>query len=441
MNGANNAKPSAGLAKGLGLKVIVACACLPACEDMFLPEQQRPAAPIEKEAPPRPAPQGTTVDVPAGIRPIDGSGTTATAATGTAKPGLPPTTLTGTTTPISGKGLDLAAGNQHSCAVLDSGIIICWGSNLQGQLGTSGTAMREGITVVPGLTDVRHIATGGRHSCAVRRQGDVWCWGSNPSGALGGGTGTARPTPAQVPGLREVKTLALGEAHSCALKRNGKILCWGSNSQGQLGDGSKKARSRPTPVKGLKEVVELAAGAAHTCARTKRGRVACWGSNNRGQLGDGSNKSRRKPVTVKGLKDVRSIAAAFDHSCAVNGAFQAQCWGGGGGGLQGGKRPAAQKLGNVVDVSPGVTQVCARTPKGEVICLGRGRGASPMKTASGGRLVAKKVAVGRSHACALRSTGSILCWGNNQNGQLGVPNAANSPSTAITIRLPAAPPG
>src|SRR5690606_7815341 len=133
------------------------------------------------------------------------------------------------------------------------------------------------------------VAAGGTHSCALLRSGAVDCWGSGDSGELGDGNQRNSARPVRVVGLGDVVALALGEQHSCALVRSGGVMGWGSNAAGQLGDGAGRPgalSARPVQVRGLGDAVAIAAGTTHTCAVRKTGQVACWGDNRHAQVGD-----------------------------------------------------------------------------------------------------------------------------------------------------------
>lgn len=102
---------------------------------------------------------------------------------------------------------------------------------------------------VASIDDTVEIASFGRaHSCARRRSGQVLCWGRNVEGQLGDGTTTNRFSPVPVVDLDDATAIATGYDFSCALTRDGRVLCWGGNEQGQLGDGSRRQRSRPVEV-------------------------------------------------------------------------------------------------------------------------------------------------------------------------------------------------
>jgi alpha-tubulin suppressor-like RCC1 family protein len=95
------------------------------------------------------------------------------------------------------------------------------------------------------------IAAGYNHTCAVLASGEARCWGWNAAGQLGDGTTTDSPTPLAVPSLSGVTTIAGGGFHTCAGHADGSVACWGSNDSGQLGDGTTTGRGSPSTVIGV----------------------------------------------------------------------------------------------------------------------------------------------------------------------------------------------
>jgi len=96
------------------------------------------------------------------------------------------------------------------------------------------------------LTGVQAIAADGGHTCALMDTGGVRCWGENDYGQLGDGTTTDNSTPPTSDVLTGVQAIAAGNFHTCALMKNGGMQCWGDNEHGQLGDGT--TTNAPTPV-------------------------------------------------------------------------------------------------------------------------------------------------------------------------------------------------
>ncbi len=219
-------------------------------------------------------------------------------------------TFSNSATPVDVSGLtsgvaQISAGDFHACALTTSGGVKCWGHGGEGQLG-NGTFYNSATPVnVSGLTSgVAQISAGYYHTCAVMASGGVKCWGSNVYGGLGDGTfNNSRTTPVNVSGLTSgVAQISAGLHYTCAVTTSGGAKCWGYNINGQLGDGTVSNRATPVDVSGLTSgVAQISANAFHTCALTTSGGAKCWGSNVYGQLGDGTFSSRPTPVNVSGL--------------------------------------------------------------------------------------------------------------------------------------------
>src|SRR5205823_4921763 len=101
-------------------------------------------------------------------------------------------TLTGSTTPVVVSGLvnaiAIAAGMFHSCAFLANGTARCWGQNFYGALGDGSTTDASTPVVVSGLVLGARgvaIAAGDSHSCALLANAAAKCWGNNAKGQLG----------------------------------------------------------------------------------------------------------------------------------------------------------------------------------------------------------------------------------------------------------------
>ena len=157
-------------------------------------------------------------------------------------------------TPVDVSGLSsgvaaIAAGDRYTCALMTSGGVKCWGENYNGQLGDGTTISRRTPVDVSGLgNSVKAITAGGWHTCALMVSGGIKCWGADVFGQLGDGTTTSyRTMPVAVRSLSNgVATIVAGGQHTCALMSNGGIKCWGRNQDGELGGNT--TTDRPTPV-------------------------------------------------------------------------------------------------------------------------------------------------------------------------------------------------
>jgi alpha-tubulin suppressor-like RCC1 family protein len=245
-------------------------------------------------------------------------------------------TITDRTTPIDVSGLSsgvsaISVGNRFTCAVLSTGAAKCWGGNGSGQLGDGTITDRTTPVAVSGLSSgVSAIATGSNHTCALLNTGAVKCWGQNSNGVLGDGTTTWSNFPVNVSGLSSgVSAISAGGQHTCALLSTGGVKCWGTNSSGQIGDGTITNSSTPVNVSGLSSgVTAISTGFSSSCALLSTGAVKCWGGNGSGQLGDGTTTDRSTPIDVSGLSSgVRAISAGYGNTCALLGGGVVKCWG------------------------------------------------------------------------------------------------------------------
>ena len=324
----------------------------------------------------------------------------------------------------------LSAGIAHTCAVLVNGQARCWGRNGTGQLGDGSDDDRPrpvAVSNVAGTGPLRKviaIAAGGDHTCALLASHQVRCWGSNNDGELGDGTQRMRQRPVVVKDpsgarpLTGVTQIDAGYEHTCARLGSGQVRCWGFESDGQLGDGGADTSS-PLPVAvrkatgpgRLSDVRRVDLGEFYSCALLDSGRARCWGDNRSGQLGDGSTDDRSRPVTVKDstgsapLADIAELAAGGESTCGRLENRRARCMGDDDDG-QLGDGTASDTARSLSWWSP--------------MAAGRYPGSAQM-------------AVGSRFACARLTTGSARCWGDNSLGQLGDGSFADSlvPVTVI----------
>jgi alpha-tubulin suppressor-like RCC1 family protein len=285
--------------------------------------------------------------------------------------------------------------------------------------------------------DAYEIAAGRSHSCALAVNGSVSCWGSNDRGQLGNSSGQNSSTPVLVPGLPAIRQITAGWDFTCAITdSDSSVWCWGAGDRGQMGDGSTDAIASPSKVPNLTDVSQISAGSQHVCAALFDETAVCWGANSDGQIGDGSINDQSTPISVGSLTDVASVAAGKSHSCAAlrNGAVR--CWGLNSSG-QLGDGTTTDSLSPVdvvtgsdafVAISAGEEFNCAVLSTKTVKCWGEnadyqlGDGSTtdrnePVSVV--GLSEARAVSAGGSHSCVLMMIGIVRCWGANTFGELG----------------------
>lgn len=314
----------------------------------------------------------------------------------------------------------LVAHNHHACAKISSGRVRCWGTNIDGELGSCEDAESSSLPLeFAGIEAAQHVATGRFGTCVVEG-GTLSC--SAQVRKLLGATG-----PGKIEGITNAVQVAVGDRHACSLFGDGRVFCFGHwdvdealGPQAELVDEATD-RGRGAGFIDLAQPRELTAGAVHNCVLEAQGRVMCWGQNTFGQLGDPSvgaqlDANRGAPRRVVGMPYIEAVRASDNTTCAVSDVGEVYCWGAGFG-------AKAMQVGfpTARTVAPGPGFVCVATTTGGVSCGGEQLGfAAPGQAAAlPGFEQIEDVAAGQGFVCARRRDGMVLCQGSNDRGQLG----------------------
>lgn len=226
----------------------------------------------------------------------------------------------------------------------------------------------------------------------------ISAWGRNGSGER------------DIPSLPAAAAAVTGggfndKAHAGARLVNGRAVCWGDNSFGQvygrLPGGTPRTGNPGDPVKlefGILEgVVELSAGGLHTAAVTADGRVHAWG-------GSQSVHVAIPPALL--AEFAVSVSAGQWHSIALIDSGKVIGWGkndyGQCGGYNAAGAPVTSALGSGAFVQAGGSALTG----------------------------VMRIAAGGNHNLALKSNGSVVCWGDDYFDQSSVPSIC-SVSTGI----------
>lgn len=216
---------------------------------------------------------------------------------------------TASSAPVAVAGLPagiaaITAGANHNCAATRAGAVWCWGAGTSSQLGDGNAATSGTPVAVTGLSGAATaIAAGGDHTCALVADGTVWCWGANAHGQLGDGTTTSRATATQVAVLGGMTAIAAGTTHTCGLDASGAVWCWGSNGHGELGGADTSDQTTAVNAAGLSGQTAITAGNGHSCSIDATGGAWCWGAGGNGRLGNGDTADQTAPVAMAGLPE------------------------------------------------------------------------------------------------------------------------------------------
>jgi alpha-tubulin suppressor-like RCC1 family protein len=322
---------------------------------------------------------------------------------------------TGSQTPVDVVGLGsgvtaISVGATHSCALLATGAVKCWGDNQFSALGDpslgtvssnySGQTFSNVPVQVSGLTSgVTAIAAGESYSCALLTSGAVQCWGNSNFPYYTTLTGPASNVPVNALGFSSgVLSIAAGEKHFCAIMTGGSVRCQGDNVP--AGDASATVigayTGRDLPTFGTGNL-KVSTNAYHVCVLTSSNGVKCWGAGVTGQLGRGTTASSNVAADVTGITSnataigtgTTAVGGSTGYSCAVVGGA-AKCWG----------QNLYKELGDATTTQRNAPVQVTGLTAGVVAIDGHW-----------------------SRTCALLSNGGITCWGADGSGTATPPTA------------------
>ncbi|MDZ4263272.1 MAG: hypothetical protein U1B30_13190 [Pseudomonadota bacterium] len=365
----------------------------------------------------------------------------------------------------------VTTGHQHSCAIaLSDKSLWCWGNNETGQLGINSTAHQPRPVKISHTTGWFKAAAGESHTCAIDAAGISHCWGFNNYGQVGNGFSTDIKLARLFDSSINWRNIASGYNHSCGLKGSVApytLWCGGVNGYGQVGTGSTSSQATLVQLRANKSGTliadweSLSTGANHSCAIAITGAshpLFCWGDNSRGQLGDNATLSNvpqhwwpnsSSQVVVGVVDDWGMVATGANNSCGIKAGNELWCWGDNSGGQIGNGSIGlptdppflpTRISGSWLTVAVGGAEsggghVCAIKSDGTLWCWGKndksqlGNGSSsnlttPTKIGSATSWVSLKA--GEQHTCGLRNDNSLWCWGDNSRGQTGAPQVTTS---------------
>jgi cysteine-rich repeat protein len=256
-----------------------------------------------------------------------------------------------------------------------------------------------------------------------------------------------------------VEQVALGGFGGCVRTSASEVACFGEASQGAVGVGMV---DDPVllPQLTLDDAFAIAAGEQLHCALRGAGEVWCWGDNADRAMGPtvaSPDDDQLLPIAIGDAPMATAIAAGDDHVCVIDQGGDVWCWGDndnlqlGRGGVDttDGPEPTAVVLPGdlaAIDLGLGEGHSCAVLDDGSVACwgdddngqLGDGVPGADRSTAAlvPGLAGIVDIEAGEDTTCARDGVGAVWCWGDNIVGQLGIGNTFDAPSP-LPVGLPA----
>jgi hypothetical protein len=247
----------------------------------------------------------------------------------------------------------VAAGNNHVCALRAAGTVICWGDNSSGQL-----------NVPSGLSGVVKLSAGGQHTCALESSGSIVCWGSDADGQL--------DVPA---GVGPATDISAGWETTCGIFAGGAVKCWGWDYNSLVSGPASFGR----PVRAV------SVNYTSTCViAADDNTLHCWGANDYGGVTPPSGQ-------------FQAVSMAAWGGCALGLDSTVSCWGYGAGSW------FTPPTGQFTQISSASYNACALSTTNDATCFGMSGGGTASNVA--------QVSAGGGFDCAVKFDATISCFG------------------------------
>ncbi len=360
--------------------------------------------------------------------------------------GVGTTASSNSPSPVTAGGdvVAVSAGGYHTCALLADSNMKCWGGNSNGQLGNGGTNQQnDASSAVYSLSGVTSIRAGSDHTCAIDSSRALHCWGSSSEGQVGDGSTSNQVTSPSTIDLGQslgALSVSAGGSFTCVVATNDLPRCWGGHGSGPLSLGtspsdftvprwtyiSSSERDLNDPPDSVMNIFEVNVagdndgdgfpGSEDSDDNNPTVAVNCLS----GSYGRFTCRDASPGYYVSGTGNTVMTAASPGHYVWITGAdSQLPC--------DVGTYQEMSGQTSCDDALPGYyvsgTGAAEGTPcpagkynelPGQIsdtACIWAQPGHSvPVLT---------QVSSGALHTCAILDDGSVKCWGDNSNGQLG----------------------
>jgi alpha-tubulin suppressor-like RCC1 family protein len=237
----------------------------------------------------------------------------------------------------------LTVGRRHACVLDTYRLAYCWGFNVDGETGTGSAGVQAPMIVGPKLVmgdhRFRSLSAGVGVTCGVRMDGVLLCWGSNIDGVAGSGAKDqcgdvavvrCSTVPVPVDSSPRWTRVSTGTRHACAVDADGAAHCWGTNDVGQTGSYNARRPIVNAPIRvaiANARITSVHSGGIHTCAITDQRKLYCWGAD-AWTFADPRHYADelvpRQPIPGALFS---AVSTGQLHVCALETSGRARCWG------------------------------------------------------------------------------------------------------------------
>ena len=282
---------------------------------------------------------------------------------------------------------EVHAGDTHSIALKNDGVMWAWGDNLYGQLG-DGTNTIKNIPIQVGTSTWKMVRASSNHTVGIKTDGTLWAWGNNEQAAVGDGTFVNKLVPTLINSSTDWKMVSCNLFRNVAVKNDGTIWVWGMNSP-FLGLGAMYSDQShitiPTQIGTATDWKMAVVGFGYNLALKNDNTLWAWGGGGNGKLGNGSTSSIFVPTQIGADADWETLEADSQSSFGIKTNNTLWAWG---------RNNFGQLGNNTLDNILVPTQITTTSDW-------------------------KSVATGAGFTAALKTDGSLYTWGYNFYGSLG----------------------
>lgn len=182
----------------------------------------------------------------------------------------------------------VAAGGGHTAAIKYDGTLWTWGNNGSGQLGDNTTVFRSSPVQISSAS-WKHVFAGSYYgyqaTFAIRDNGSLFAFGNASSHRLGDGTTINKSSPVQLYSSSSFTMVNGDHERAVGLTIHGNLILWGDNASGQLlngGTGGATAGVTRPIIQFPSKIAngawsQVSAGSAHSMAIDASNYLYGWG--------------------------------------------------------------------------------------------------------------------------------------------------------------------